>query len=90
MNSKILTTLNEKDTLSDMLSSEKEVMQAYNIALMEGSNKGIRKEIMKNYSASSENQFKVFSLMEERGFYPLKPAEEQDIKTQSETFRKFL
>lgn len=90
MNSKILTTLNERDTLADMLSAEKEVMNAYNTAVAEGCNKGLRKEMLRHYSSVSENQFKVFSLMKDRGEYPVKSAEEQDIKTQSEIFKKFL
>ncbi len=90
MNGKILTTLNERDSLEDMLDEEKRTMAAYNVALTEGSSKSIRKEILKNYSSCADNQFKVFSLMEERGFYTVTPAEKETIQTQAETFEKFL
>ena len=36
-------TLNEKDTLQDMLEAEKQLMQLYTVALFEGSTKAVRK-----------------------------------------------
>ncbi len=90
MKDKRETSLNERDSLDDLLMAEKQTMWAYTTALIEGSNKSVRKEILKNYSECAEDQFKVFSLMEERGFYKISPAERETIKTQAETFKKYL
>ena len=41
-------TLNEKDTLQDMLECEKQLMELYTTALFEGSKKSLLKNFSKN------------------------------------------
>ena len=62
------TTLKEKDALQDMLEAEKLLMSYYSAAVMEGSCKAFRKEILKNYSSSADTQFSVFEQMLARGY----------------------
>ena len=86
--SKQETTLNEKDALQDMLDCEKLLMSYYAAALLEGSCKPFRKEILKNYTSSAETQFNVFEQMLSRGYYAVQPAEKMMIDKQAENFSK--
>ena len=88
--SKSKTTLAEKDALQDMLDIEKLLMTYYNNALIEGSNKSFRKEILKNYSSHAETQFSVYEQMLNRGYYQVQPAEKALVEKQSDTFSKVL
>ncbi|MBO5045790.1 MAG: spore coat protein [Clostridia bacterium] len=83
-------SLNEKDALQDMLNAEKQLMNLYTVALMEGSSKSLRKEFLHNCSATAEDQFSVFEQMLARGYYETTPAEPPMIKEKTEQFSKVL
>ncbi len=87
--SKMQTTLSEKDALQDLLDQEKLLMNYYAIALTEGSCKPFRKEILKNYTAHAETQFRVFEQMLSRGYYEVQPAAKMMIDQNAEKFSKF-
>ena len=80
--------LSEKDALQDLLDIEKLLMNYYNAALTEGSCKPFRKEILKNFTAHAETQFKVFEQMLARGYYEVQPAEKELFEKNKETFSK--
>ena len=84
------TQLSEKDALQDLLDQEKLLMSYYAGALMEGSCKPFRKEILKNYTAHAETQFTVFEQMLSRGYYKVQPAAKMLIDEKTETFSKTL
>ena len=54
-------TLNEKDSLRDMLESEKQLMSLYTTALFEGSTKSVRKNFSTNLLGVAENQYLIFT-----------------------------
>ncbi len=83
-------TLKEKDALQDMLEAEKLLMSYYSAAVMEGSCKPFRKEILKNYTSSADTQFTVFEQMLARGYYKVMPAEKPMIDQKTEMFSKVL
>lgn len=82
------TTLSEKDALQDVLDCEKLLMSYYADALLEGSCKSFRKEILKNYTSSAETQFSVFEQMLARGYYQVQPAEKMMLDQKAENFGK--
>lgn len=82
------TTLSEKDALQDLLDCEKLLMSYYADALLEGSCKSFRKEILKNYTADAETQFQVFQQMQSRGYYEVQPAAKMMIDQNTEKFEK--
>lgn len=84
------TTLKEKDALQDMLEAEKLLMTYYAAAVVEGSCKAFRKEILKNYSSSADTQFTVYEQMLSRGYYDVQPAQKPMIDQKSEIFSKVL
>ena len=82
------TTLNERDTLQDMLDSEKQLMALYTTALFEGSTKAVRKNFSTNLLGVAENQFLVFTQMNTRGYYEPKPANKTLIDEATNTYKK--
>lgn len=84
------TTLKEKDALQDMLNAEKLLLSYYSAAVLEGSCKAFRKEILKNYTSSADTQFTVFEQMLSRGYYDVQPAQKPMIDEKTEIFSKVL
>ena len=81
-------TLNEKDTLQDMLDAEKQLMSLYTTALFEGSTKSIRKSFSTNLLGVAENQYCIFNQMKSRGYYEPQPAKKPMIDEANDTFKK--
>lgn len=81
-------TLNERDSLQDMLESEKQLMGIYVTALYEGSTKVIRKNFSANLLGVADNQYLIFTQMNTRGYYEPKPANKTLIDEANETFKK--
>ena len=81
-------TLNEKDSLQDMLDSEKQLMEIYTTALFEGSTKSIRKNFTTNLLGVAENQYCIFTQMNTRGYYEPKPANKALIDEANSTYKK--
>ncbi len=79
-------TLNEKDSLQDMLNVEKAMVKLYSTALTEGCSKGFRTLVKENFSSTIEDQFKVFAMMTEQGYYQVESAPEETLKEQRENF----
>ena len=86
--SKRESTLNEKDSLTDMLNTEKMLLDSYALAVKEGSTKSLRSQFLSCFGKAQEDQFTVFSEMKEKGYYQLMPAEKQMLDQKSEDFMK--
>ena len=82
------TQLNEKDSILDMLESEKQLMSFYTTALFEGSSKSVRKEFSSHLNSVADNQYSLFSQMSSRGYYTPTPAQKQMIDQTNEQFKK--
>ena len=83
-------SLSEKDALQDLLDCEKLLMSYYAAALVEGSCRPFRKEILKNYTENADTQFTVFEQMLSRGYYEVQPAAKMLIDQKTDTFSKTL
>ena len=82
------SSLNEKDSLTDMLNTEKMLLDSYALAIKEGSSKSLRSQFMSHFTKAQEDQFTIFSEMKDKGYYRLMPAEKQMIDQKSEDFIK--
>ncbi|MBO5526057.1 MAG: spore coat protein [Clostridia bacterium] len=89
MREKQMTTLNERDALSDLLSTEKKIMSLYSYAIGEGSGKEYRTKLFEGMEEVSANAFEVFDEMQTRGYYPVEEAEEEEIRKKIEEMTKF-
>lgn len=86
--SKSEVTLNEKDCLTDMLESEKQLMSLYTTALFEGSTKSIRKSFSANLMGTADSQYLLFTQLSTRGYYQPKPANKTMIDEANNTYKK--
>ena len=82
------STLNEKDSLADMLNAEKMLLDSYLLAIKEGSTKSLRSQFMSNFTKAQENQFCIFSQMKEKGYYPIKTKKKQMVDQKTDDFCK--
>ena len=81
-------TLNEKDSLQDMLNLEKAIVKIYAMALTEGSSKAFRTLIKNGFSSSSNDQFQVYQTMNKEGYYEPAPADKQVVDKEKDKFKK--
>ena len=81
-------TLNEKDSLQDMLNLEKSLVKIYSTAITEGCSKGFRTLIKSHWQEAADDQMKVFLEMTELGYYQVESAEETMLTEQKEKFNK--
>ena len=81
-------TLNEKDSLVDMLNTEKNLVKVYAVALTEGASKGFRTVIKNCFSDTACDQLSVFLNMTEHDYYRVQSASEQMKNEQKEIFSK--
>lgn len=81
-------TLNEKDTLLDMLDAEKHLMTLYTTALFEGSTKSVRKNFSANLMGVAENQYNIFTQLQSRGYVEPQMAKKDMIDQTTDTYKK--
>lgn len=79
-------TLNEKDSLQDMLNLEKSLVKIYSTAITEGASKGFRNLIKTNWVAATDDQLQVFLEMTEHGYYQVESAPETLLAEQRNKF----
>ena len=79
-------TLNEKDSLQDMLNIEKSLVKIYSTAMTEGVSNGFRTLIKDHWNEATDDQIKVFFQMTENGYYKVESAPEQTLSEQKSKF----
>lgn len=72
--------VNDMDLLNDILQSEKDISNNYNLAVGEMSNKSLFKKILELYKESKETAREAFDLAFQNGWYSLEKAEETKIQ----------
>ena len=82
--------LNEKDSLTDVLTGEKDLVKLYASAYTESVGKDVRRKIKANLNETAEDQYSVFSLMQKSGYYEPKPADKAVIDQKISTCSKCL
>ena len=88
MDYKAQTTLNEKDSLQDMLILEKTMAKIYATALTEGASEKYRSVIKNHFNGIIDDQTEVFNKMTEMGYYEVKEAPTDMKKEQKEKFKQ--
>lgn len=86
--SKQETTLSEKDAMSEMLTTQKQLMQLYTVAIMEGGSKNLRQLFLKHSGALSEEQFSLFEEMTAKGYYEIMPAQKDAVDKKIDSFKE--
>ena len=86
--SKMEGSLNEKDSLTDMLNTEKMLLDSFSLAIKDASSKSLRSQFVSCFTKAHQNLITVFCEMKEKGYYKLMPAEKQMLDQKSEDFIK--
>ena len=87
MNSyKAEVTLNEKDSLTDLLTAEKSLVKLYALCITEGCSQGFRNMVKRHLSDAITDQMDVFLLMTELGYYRVESAGEEELNKLKKTF----
>ena len=89
-NYKSKITLNEKDSLTDILMAEKELVKLYAQAITEGAGRSFRSTVKNNFEGAVADQFAVFTAMSKEGLYETKPAPKGSTDESKETFSEML
>ena len=71
--------MGENDYLTDMLTTEKHVMNCYSTGIMEASCPNLRQVFTSQYEQSAADQFKIFETMSQRGLYPTPAAPDNEV-----------
>ena len=81
-------TLNEKDSLQDMLNLEKQMVKVYGTAMTEGASKGFRNLVKNHWSETVKDQFDVYSMLTDHGYLQVQSAPKEMLKQQKDKFSK--
>ena len=83
-------TLNEKDSLQDMLTLEKNLVKMYSTAITEGASNGFRTVVKDHLNGTVSDQLDVFLQMTEHGYYRVESAPEEALEEQKQKFKPIL
>lgn len=81
-------TLNEKDSLQDMLNLEKNMVKAYSAFMTEGVSKGFRETIKTHWNDTVEDQAEVYFMMTDKGYTEVQSAPETTLSKEKNKFMK--
>ncbi len=70
----------EQEILQDGLCATKYLMQMCTKNQIEGSNKHLRTLFEQMHKTASEHNFKIFEMMQEKGYYKTMPTDEKQIQ----------
>jgi len=75
-----MKTLNDKLMLQDILAHLRDLMTQSGMAIQHSNCPNVRAVVTKTSGRTTENQFAVFKLMNEKGMYPIKNVTDQELK----------
>lgn len=81
-------SLNEKDSLQDMLNLEKTIVKVYGTVITEGCSNEFRKVVQDNLNQNINDQIDVYFMMTEGGYAEVTTAEEDQVSMQREKFNQ--
>ena len=88
METQACTTLDEKQRITDLLSSEKYMTGAYNTFCCEASTGAVKSCLNSLLQDEHRIQEEIFNAMSTRGMYPTEKAEETKINAAKQQFAK--
>lgn len=79
--------LSERDLLNDLLNQEKQLMSSYATYIQEASCHNLRKLLAGQFTQTSHDQYQVFDLMRQKGYYQIKDASDEDVQQVKSSFK---
>ncbi len=82
------STLSDQDRMEDLLSQEKYLISSYSTFIPEASCPNLRQVLSTNFNDCVQNQYSIFDKMSQMGWYPTKPAPQQEIDAARQKFQQ--
>ena len=80
--------LSEQETSFDLLYQEKELMNCLTACMEEVSHKALRQVMQDAFREIEQDQLSTFAVMQQQGWYQVKPAQAQDVQTAKQKFQQ--
>ena len=80
--------LTDQELAFDLLYQEKALMANIASEVVEGSQPGLRNVMNDMFMQMGQDQLQIFQAMNNQGWYPLKPAQPQDIQTAKQKYEQ--
>jgi spore coat protein CotF len=80
--------MGEKEILSDLFNTEKQIIGAYSTAISESSCGNMRQVMMSNAKETIDDQFALYNVMLKKGYCQAKDAPEQDVQQAKQKYQQ--
>ena len=80
--------LSEQEVAFDLLYQEKALLVNTASQVLEAANPDLRRVLNDMYTQIGQDQLEVFKLMQQNGWYQVKPAQAQDLQTAKQKFQQ--
>jgi len=84
------SSLTEKEIMTDLLMSEKQVASTSSIGLTESTSLDLRNILINCLNNTQKCQYEIYLAMNQRGWYQVKEADTLDIKSAQEKYSSLL
>jgi len=81
--------LNEQESLNDLLNQEKQIATNYATFITEASCQNLRRVLTDNLNSSLNDQFQIYNMMKNKGYYPAKDASGQDVQQAKNKYQQY-
>ena len=80
--------LSDQELAFDLLYQEKSLLANIASEVLEASQPGMRQVLNDCYMQIGQDQLAIFNQMQQQGWYPVKPAQQQDIQTAKQKYQQ--
>lgn len=80
--------LSDQELAFDLLYQEKALLANIASEVLEASQPGMRQVLNDCYMQIGQDQLEIFSQMQQQGWYPVKPAQPQDVQTAKQKYQQ--
>lgn len=80
--------LSDQELAFDLLYQEKSLLANIASEVLEASQPGMRQVLNDCYMQIGQDQLEIFSQMQQQGWYPVKPAQAQDVQTAKQKYQQ--
>lgn len=82
--------MNDRDFITDMLSTEKYMTTSYSYAVHEASHTKLYQDILSIYTETQECQRDLYNVMFKKGFYSITPEQPQTLQQTQTQFTTYM
>ena len=80
--------LTDQELAFDLLYQEKALLSNIASEVLEASQPGMRQVLNDCYMQIGQDQLEIFNQMQQQGWYPVKPAQPQDVQTAKQKYQQ--